>query len=63
MTAQQGHRYRLGPVDVMALSSGLRPRVAAIYSGKFWPLGEPFEANAADLKPQPMAYFHGELPK
>lgn len=62
MTAQQGHRYRLGALDVLALSSGARPLVARIIPGQFWPLGRPFHVDAEDLKPQPMAYFHGEIP-
>lgn len=62
MNAQQGHRYRLGALDVLALSSGQRPRVARINPEQFWPLGHPFNVDADDLKPQPMKYFHGEVP-
>lgn len=62
MTAQQGHRYRLGALDVLALSSGARPLVARIIPDQFWPLGRPFHVDAEDLTPQPMKYFHGDMP-
>ncbi|SFB74432.1 hypothetical protein SAMN05216344_102192 [Polaromonas sp. OV174] len=61
MTAHQGHRYQLGIVDVLALSSGPRPRVARIDLTQPWPLGRPFHVNAEQLKLQPMRYFGGEV--
>lgn len=62
MNAQQGHRYSLGATDVLALSSGPRPRVARIIPDQFWPLSHPFNVDAEDLKPLPMVYFHGQTP-
>ena len=62
MIAQQGHKYMLDGVEVLALSSGLRPRIAAICHDKLWPLDDAVEIDAAELQPLPMAYFHGKVP-
>ncbi|CAN5297237.1 hypothetical protein BH10PSE16_BH10PSE16_01040 [soil metagenome] len=59
---QQGHKYQLGGTEVLALSGGLRPRVARIEKSQFWQLGHPFHVNATDLQPLPMAYFHNQVP-
>lgn len=65
--AQQGHRYAVtsGPragAQVLALSSGLAPRVAPILAPD-WPfLGEPFLVLSSQLRPLPMTYFHGQVP-
>ena len=63
MIAQQGHKYQLDGVEVLALSSGPRPRIAAIVRERCWPLDEPVEVDSNDLQPLPMAYFHGQIPK
>lgn len=61
--ARQGHKYRLDGHDVLALSSGPRPRVAYIVADRVWPLGESLEVDAERLEPMPMKYFHGQVPK
>jgi len=67
--AQQGHRYRLNSGqhagrDVLAVSGGERPLVAILFDAGEWPFpGAPFEVAATDLLPQPMVYFHGEVPR
>lgn len=58
-TAKQGHRYRHGEADVLALESGRVVRVAELVPGQPW-LGRPFTARAERLQPLPMRYFHGE---
>ena len=63
MNAQQGHKYELDGVEVLALTSGPRPRIAAIVHDRLWPLDEAVEVDAADLVPLPMAYFHNQVPK
>lgn len=63
MIARQGHKYELDGVEVLALSSGPRPRIAAIVRDRLWPLDEPVEVDADELQPLPMAYFHGSVPK
>lgn len=60
--AKQGHRYRHGGVDVIALENGKVVRVAKIEPGSPW-LGRRYTAYAAWLEPLPMRYFHGEVPK
>lgn len=63
IAAQQGHKYELDGVKVLALSSGPRPRIAAIVRDRLWPLDEAVEVDAAELVPLPMRYFHGAIPK
>ena len=58
-TAKQGHRYTLGEISVMALESGELVEVAEI--GPHW-LGARHTVDARDLAPQPMAYYHGQIP-
>jgi hypothetical protein len=64
---QQGHRYSFVSrnVEVLALENGSRVvQVAEILSGVTgWPLGRPFTARVGTLKPLPMRYFHGEVPR
>ena len=62
MTARQGHRYEHAGREVLALSSGDFPRVAAINRAELWPLGSAFVVNASSLKALPMAYFGGAIP-
>lgn len=62
---QQGHRYqnRITGHAMLALSGGAGVvRAALIIPGALWPLGEPQQIHAANLKPLPMRYFHGEVP-
>lgn len=57
--AQQGHLYEYRGERVIAMNSGEIVRVR-----KFvweW-LGESIIADAEELEPLPMVYFHGELP-
>lgn len=61
--AHQGHKYELDGVEVLALSSGLRPRIAAILHDRLWPLDEAVEVDAVELTPLPMTYFHGAIPE
>lgn len=57
--ARQGHRYTLGEIIVMAMESGERVQVAEI--GPLW-FGVRHTVDAYDLVPQPMSYFHGQIP-
>lgn len=58
---RQGHRYSMGPIEVLALESGSgMVLVAKIDETHFWPLSTPFKTEAVGLKPLPMRYFHGE---
>lgn len=61
--ARQGHKYLLDGVEVMALSSGPRPRIAAICRDKLWPLDDAVEVDATELVALPMRYFHNQVPK
>jgi len=63
---QQGHRYqnRITGHAMIALSGGNGVvRAATIIPGELWPLATPQQIHAVHLKPLPMRYFHGELPK
>lgn len=67
MTAKQGHRYAWcegedGGRTVIALESGSRVRVAELVPGQPW-FGRTWSTHASLLTPQPMAYFHGEVPR
>lgn len=57
--ARQGHRYTHDGISVMAMENGERIEVAEI--GPLW-LGVRHTVDARDLVPQPMAYFHGQIP-
>ena len=57
--ARQGHRYTHDGISVMAMENGERVQVAEI--GPLW-FGVRHTVDARDLVPQPMAYFHGQIP-
>ena len=57
--ARQGHRYTHNGISVMAMENGERVEVAEI--GPLW-FGVRHTVDAYDLVPQPMAYFHGQIP-
>lgn len=67
--ATQGHRYRMrcGAFqgrDVLCISGGTSPLVSLIFGDGEWPFpSAPFEACLDELEPQPMRYFHGEVPR
>jgi hypothetical protein len=62
--AKQGHRYRVGAVEVLAMESGpsvrVRPIVATDYGTT--ELGPALNVPAQFLTAQPMRYFHGVVP-
>lgn len=60
-TIQQGHRYTLNNMSVIALGSGSEAQVMYFREDKPW-LGLVVTAFASDLTPEPMRYFHGQLP-
>lgn len=61
--AKQGHRYRWYGYDVLALESGEGiVHVADLEPGQPW-LGRAYRVPAVELHPQPMRYFHGEVPR
>lgn len=62
-TARQGHRYRLGDIDVLAMQSGHVVTVREINQAEPWPLGEIITVKASWLQPLPMVYFKNEVPK
>jgi len=61
--AKQGHTYLLSGIKVLAIESGEVVRVCEIDDTKQWPLLDAITANASDLVPLPMTYFHGDTPK
>lgn len=60
--AKQGHRYQWNGIEVLAMENGPFPVVHRITPGAVWPLSYIGRVDAQSLKPQPMAYFHGETP-
>lgn len=63
--AQQGHRYQFVGKSVIAMEYGKLPMVRAIVSlgdGNYT-LGELIQGYSAAMRPEPMRYFHGEVPK
>ena len=62
-TAQQGHRYELGDKQVLAMQSGVVVNVREIDLREAYPLGQSITVKASWLKPSPMVYFKGEVPK
>ncbi len=62
-TALQGHRYLLGDKSVIAMQSGEVIRVRELDQSEPYPLGPAKEVHAAWLKPEPMKYFKGEVPR
>lgn len=61
--AKQVHTYLLSGVKVLAIESGSVVKVCEIDDTKQWPLLDAITANASDLVPLPMTYFHGYTPK
>ena len=61
--AQQGHRYAMLGDHVLAMQSGPVVTVRKIDQSEPYPLGAAVRVNASLLKPLPMVYFHGEIPK
>lgn len=62
--ATQGHRYSWKGRDVLAMESGCGlVRVRSFPRHEWDGLGRPHYAYAAELTAQPMAYFHGEVPR
>jgi hypothetical protein len=61
-TAQQGHRYTLGERSVIAMQSGPVIQVREINQDEPYPLGRAYTVKASWLKPEPMVYFHGQVP-
>lgn len=62
-TAHQGHRYRLGDIDVLAMQSGHVVTVREIDHGEAYPLGPAITVKASWLQPLPMVYFKNEVPR
>ncbi len=60
--AKQGHRYKLGGIEVLAMENGKKPMVHKINHADFWPLSTWGRVDAKYLTPLPMVYFHGETP-
>jgi hypothetical protein len=60
--AVQGHRYRYGNTEVMAMQSGVVVEVREIDQLDVCPLGARHTVKASWLQPVPMRYFHGEVP-
>lgn len=66
--ASQGHRYRMAAgilkgKEVICVQGGDQPRVCVITDFQPWPLMRSVAVSVADLEPQPMRYFHGEVPR
>lgn len=57
--ARQGHAYNFRGEKVIALATGPRVEVRTI-DDQWW--GRKFTADAIDLEPLPMVYFHNEVP-
>lgn len=60
--ARQGHAYSWRGNKVIAMESGAFPRVSYIDPAWQW-CSPPFHVKAEELTPEPMAYFHGEVPR
>lgn len=60
--AQQGHRYTYHQKHVLAMESGWFVRVLVFDPERPW-VSYTTHARANKLVPQPMKYFHGEIPK
>lgn len=61
-TARQGHRYTYHQKNVLALATGPMVRVLEFSLTDPW-LSNIFTVSAEKLVPQPMKYFHGEIPQ
>ena len=60
--ATQGHKYRLGDREVLAMQSGAVVTVREIDHAEPYPLGRAETVKASWLQPMGMVYFHGEVP-
>lgn len=60
--AQQGHLYDHGGARVLALATGEAVEVGELQAGQPWFVGR-YQVNAAALKPLPMTYFQGAVPR
>lgn len=60
--ARQGHRYTYHQKNVLALATGPVVRVLEFSLTDPW-LSNTFTVSAEKLVPQPMKYFHGEIPR
>lgn len=62
--AIQGHRYRLGSRDVLAMQSGVIAVEVRELTGDYAaPLGRREVVKSSWLEPAPMSYFSGEVPE
>jgi hypothetical protein len=59
--AQQGHRYLLDGQPVISLEHSHRPKVLYVLPDPM--LWITRQVDARQLTPQPLRYFHGEMPK
>jgi hypothetical protein len=62
-TAQQGHKYKLGDITVIAMQSGSVVEVRELDHTETYPLGKATSVKASWLRPMPMKYFGNEVPK
>ena len=60
--AKQGHKYKYGTIEVIAMHSGSVVEVRPILKDQAYPLGGSIVVKASWLQPLPMSYFHGEIP-
>jgi len=60
--ARQGHKYKYGEHEVIAMSTGVVVEVRPIDFGEAYPLGWPITVKASWLTPLPMKYFGGSVP-
>ena len=60
--AQQGHKYRYGSVDVIAMESGPIVRVGILSRGEPW-FTRQERVSAEKLEPLPMVYHGNEVPE
>jgi hypothetical protein len=60
--ARQGHLYLHGGTPVIALESGALVLVREVAPAEPLGVGPRYIALAASLVPQPMKYFHGQVP-
>lgn len=61
--AKQGHLYKCGEREVIAMQSGVVVEVRPIDFEQAYPLGWPIVVKASWLTPLPMKYFGGSVPK
>lgn len=63
MQATQGHLYAYGTaMRVIAMTSGATVKVRELVPDQPW-LGPAWIVHASDLKPLPMKYFGGQVPR